>query len=44
MHGRLRRANERLTEFQDRIPLAEHWGTGERASADMMSMDVSRHL
>lgn len=44
MHGRLRRANERLTEFQGRIPLAEHWGTGERASADMMSMDVSRHL
>lgn len=44
MHGRLRRANERLIEFQGRIPLAEHWGTGEKASADMMSLDVSRHL
>lgn len=25
-------------------PLATHWGTGQKASADMMSLDVSRHL
>ncbi len=44
MPGRLRRANERVAEFQGRIPIAAHWGTGEKASADMMSVDASRHL
>ena len=43
-HGRLRRANEVVAEFQGKIPLATHWGTGKKASADMMSLDVSRHL
>ena len=43
-HGRLRRANQRVTEFQGRIAIAAHWGSGEKASADMMSVDVSRHL
>ena len=43
-HGRLRRANERVVEFQGRVPLAAHWGSGEKASADMMSLDASRHL
>ncbi len=43
-HGRLRRANQRVAVFQGRIPLAAHWGNGEKASADMMSLDVSRHL
>ena len=43
-HGRLRRANEVVAEFQGKIPVAAHWGTGKMASADMMSLDVSRHL
>jgi len=43
-HGRLRRANEVVAEFQGKIPVATHWGTGKKASADMMSLDVSRHL
>jgi len=42
--GRLRRADERVAEFQGRIPIAAHWGNGEKASADMMSVDASRHL
>ena len=42
--GRLRRANERVAEFQSRIPIAALWGDGDKASADMMSLDVSRHL
>ncbi|HDC7066959.1 TPA: transposase, partial [Staphylococcus aureus] len=44
VHGRLRRANEVVAEFQGKIPVAAHWGTGKKASADMMSLDVSRHL
>jgi TnpA family transposase len=43
-HGRLRRANERVVEFQGRIPMAAHWGGGDKASADMMSLEASRHL
>ncbi len=42
-HGRLRRANERVVEFQGRIPMAAHWGEGGKASADMMSLEASRH-
>ena len=42
--GRLRRANERVAEFQSRVPIAALWGDGDKASADMMSLDVSRHL
>ena len=34
---RLRRANERVAEFQSRIPIAALWGDGDKASADMMS-------
>jgi TnpA family transposase len=43
-HGRLRRANERVVNFQGRIPMAAHWGDGAKASADMMSLEASRHL
>ena len=43
-HGRLRRANERVVEFQGRVPMAAHWGDGGKASADMMSLEASRHL
>ncbi|CAN7752460.1 Tn3 family transposase [Variovorax sp. LjRoot84] len=42
--GRLRRANERVVEFQGRVPMAAHWGDGAKASADMMSLEASRHL
>ncbi len=41
---RLRLANERVVEFQRKNPIAELWGTGERASADMMALDASQHL
>ena len=44
MPGRLRRANARIADFQGRIPIATHWGTGEKASADMIALDASRHL
>ncbi|MDM0050627.1 Tn3 family transposase [Variovorax sp. J22R115] len=42
--GRLRRANERVAQFQSQIPIAALWGDGDKASADMMSLDASRHL
>ena len=42
--GRLRRANERVVEFQGRVPLAGHWGDGAKGSADMMSLEATRHL
>jgi len=40
----LRRANERVAEFRRKMPIAELWGSGEKASADMMALDASRHL
>ena len=43
--GRPRRANERVAEFQSRVLIAALWGDGDKASADMMSLDASsRHL
>lgn len=33
-----------MAEFQSRIPIAALWGDGDKASADMMSVDASRHL
>jgi hypothetical protein len=42
--GRLRRANERVVEFQRQHPIAELWGKGSKGSADMMSPEASRHL
>jgi TnpA family transposase len=42
--GRLRRANERILEFQRSFAIALNWGNGEKASADAMSVDASRHL
>lgn len=41
---RLRKANERVVAFQRRFPIAELWGKGDKASADMMSLDASKHL
>jgi TnpA family transposase len=42
--GRLRRANERVSEYQNALPIAALWGDGTKGSADMMAMDASRHL
>jgi len=42
--GRLRRANERVSEYQNSLSIAALWGDGTRGSADMMAMDASRHL
>ncbi len=44
MPGRLRRANERVVEFQRAHPITELWGTGRQASSDSMSLDTSPHL
>lgn len=41
---RLRKANERVVEFQRKNPIARLWGSGDQASADMMALDASRHL
>jgi len=43
-HGRLRKANDRVVVFQRRFPIAELWGKGDKASADMMALDASKHL
>lgn len=40
--GRLRWANERVTDFQRSFPLAALWGLGDKA--DMVSLDTSEHL
>jgi len=42
--GRLRRASERVVEFQGRHPITELWGSGKTASSDLMSLDASKHL
>ena len=42
--GRMRRANERVSEYQNALPMAAHWGDGTKGSADMMALDASRHL
>lgn len=41
---RLRRANERVVQYQSGIPLAALWGDGDKACADMMALDASRQL
>lgn len=40
----VRAANEAVVGFQKRLPIATYWGDGSLASADMMSMDVSRKV
>jgi TnpA family transposase len=42
--GRMRRANDRVAEYQNALPMAAHWGDGTKGSADMMALDASRHL
>nr|WP_311530198.1 Tn3 family transposase [uncultured Ralstonia sp.] len=44
MPGRLRRANERVVEFQRTHSITDLWGTGQLASSDSMSLDTSPHL
>lgn len=44
MPGRLMRANQRVTSFQQRHSITELWGKGKFASSDAMSIDTSRHL
>jgi TnpA family transposase len=41
---RLRRANERIVQYQSSMPMAALWGDGDKASADMMALDASRQL
>ncbi len=43
-HERLRRANDRVVEFQRKHSITANWGTGTKASSDMMALDASRHL
>ena len=43
-HGRLRRANDRIVEFQREHSITANWGSGTKASSDMMALDASRHL
>ena len=42
--GRLASANARITEFQQSLDISKLWGLGDKASADSMTMDTSRHL
>ncbi len=40
----VRAANDAVVGFQRRLRIASHWGDGSLASADMMSLDVSRKI
>lgn len=40
----IRAANDAVVGFQRRLPIASRWGDGSLASADMMSLDVSRKI
>jgi TnpA family transposase len=40
----LRAANDAVVSFQKRLPICAAWGDGSLASADMMSLDVSKHI
>lgn len=42
--GRLAGANARITEFQQSLDISKLWGQGDKASADSMTIDTSRHL
>lgn len=44
LSGRLRRADEQVSECQNALPIAALWGDGTKGSADMMALDASRHL
>lgn len=40
----VRAANDAVVGFQKRLPICSAWGDGSLASADMMSLDVSKHI
>jgi hypothetical protein len=40
----VRAANDAVVGFHRRLPITSHWGDGSLASADMMSLDVSRKI
>ena len=42
--GALRSANQTIVAFQRRFPITKAWGDGTLASADLTSLDVSKHL
>ena len=42
--GHLRGACDTVASFMLRHPVTSHWGSGVSASADMMSLDATRHL
>jgi TnpA family transposase len=42
--GRLRRANDVIVEFQQSFEIARLWGSGQKGSADSMSLDTSQYL
>jgi TnpA family transposase len=41
---RLRRASDAVVEWMRALPIVKAWGLGFEASADMMSLDTSRHV
>ena len=42
--GALKAANQTVVAFQRRYPITKAWGDGTLASADLTSLDVSKHL
>ena len=40
----VRAANDAVVGFHKRLPICAAWGDGSLASADMMSLDVSKHI
>lgn len=42
--GRLAKANARLVDFQQSFPITKLWDEGDKASADSLTVDTSRHL
>ena len=42
--GQLRAASDAVVNYMLSHPVARRWGTGKQASADMMSLDATRHL
>jgi hypothetical protein len=43
LSDRLRRANERVSKYQNALTIAALGADGTKGSADMMTMDASRH-
>lgn len=41
---KLREASDAVLQFMHRHPIAEHWGRGDLASSDMMSLETARTI